>query len=373
MSHESLIPCCKDYVFDWCLNDDDVINKHINHELQRLRRKDLSERKLLLLGNAEAGKSTFLKQMKLIHGQGFKEEEKHRIIPFIYKQIIIVVRCICRAMENLRINFENTKNEEYARFLNSSNSNIHDFDHISTLSTDTTEAIKHIWSDKGIQVCYSRRREYSLTDSAKYFLDDIDRISQANFIPTDDDFLRVRIPTTDIVQEDFQFPNARLRVIDVGGQRTERRKWIHCFDNVTSIIFLASLIEYDQNIVDEPSAQNLMKESVALFSVILLSDYFYNASIILFLNKTDLLPERLASKPLRYTYPDFIGADNDVEAAKEFIKNKYLELVEPRYRHMEKNIYPHYTCSVDKKNIRIVFESVRDTVLAHNLYYWSLY
>ncbi len=50
-----------------------------------------------------------------------------------------------------------------------------------------------------------------------------------------------------------------------------------------------------------------MKESVALFRVILLSDYFYNASIILFLNKTDLFPERLATKPLRYTYPDFIG------------------------------------------------------------------
>ncbi len=49
--------------------------------------------------------------MKLIHGRGFRAEEKHRIIPFIYQQIISVVRCICRAMENLRIKFENTQNE----------------------------------------------------------------------------------------------------------------------------------------------------------------------------------------------------------------------------------------------------------------------
>ncbi len=54
-----------------------------------------------------------------------------------------------------------------------------------------------------------------------------------------------------------------------------------------------------------------MKESVALFRVILLSDYFSNASIILFLNKTDLFPERLASKPLRYTYPEFDGNSNN--------------------------------------------------------------
>lgn len=37
-----------------------------------------------------------------------------------------------------------------------------------------------------------------------------------------------------------------IRIVDVGGQKSERRKWIHCFENVTSLIFLASLSEYDQ-------------------------------------------------------------------------------------------------------------------------------
>jgi hypothetical protein len=87
----------------------------------------------------------------------------------------------------------------------------------------------------------------------------------------------------------------------------------------------------------------------------------------------------------------FVGADDDVEASKEFIKNKYLRLVPPRGGYAEKNIYPHFTCSVgkyfffvfdlihllssnlDSKNIQIVFESVKDTVLAHNLYYWTPY
>jgi len=63
-------------------------------------------------------RSTFLKQMKLIHGRGFKLEEKRRIIPFIYQQIITVVRCICRAMQNLRINFEKARNEVRLNYLN---------------------------------------------------------------------------------------------------------------------------------------------------------------------------------------------------------------------------------------------------------------
>lgn len=372
MFNRLLSPCCQDYVCDCCLTDEGVIAKHINKQLKQWRRENLHERKLLLLGNAEAGKSTFLKQMKLIHGQGFKVDEKRRLVPFIYRQIVAVIRCICRAMRLLQINFHDNENEEYARILYSSNDDVDDESSVLVLSPQVVDAIKHIWSDEGVKTCYHRRREYRLTDSAKYFLDDIDRISAHNFTPTDDDILRVRIPTTGIVQEDFHFSHVQLRIVDVGGQKTERRKWIHCFDNVTSVIFLASLIEYDQR-VDDPSEQILMEESLALFRVIISSEYFINASVILFLNKTDLFAERLAAKPLRMTYPEFDGVDNDVDAAKDFIKNKYLRLVPSRERYAEKNIYPHFTCSVDSKNIRIVFESVKDTVLAHNLYYWTPY
>ena len=61
-----------------------------------------------------------------------------------------------------------------------------------------------------------------------------------------------------------------------------------------------------------------MEESLALFRVILSSDYFRNASVILFLNKTDLFPERLADKPLRHVYPDYKGIFNSIKSI-EFI------------------------------------------------------
>lgn len=90
-----------------------------------------------------------------------------------------------------------------------------------------------------------------------------------------------------------------------------------------------------------------MEESLALFDVILSSDYLQNASIILFLNKTDLFTERLADKPLRLIYPEFQGRDDDVEAAKEFIKSKYLT-VASNIRGTKRTIYPHFTCSIGK-------------------------
>lgn len=47
------------------------------------------------------------------------------------------------------------------------------------------------------------------------------------------------------------FTRLLLRMLDVGGQRSERRKWIHCFDDVKAIIFLTAINEYDQVIMFE--------------------------------------------------------------------------------------------------------------------------
>ena len=51
-------------------------------------------------------------------------------------------------------------------------------------------------------------------------------------------------------------------MFDVGGQRSERKKWIHCFENVTSIIFCVALSEYDQVLLEESN-----QVSLAFFSV----------------------------------------------------------------------------------------------------------
>lgn len=95
------------------------------------------------------------------------------------------------------------------------------------------------------------------------YLDDLDRITAEGYVPTQQDVLRVRVPTTGINEYPFTisrvvfrylgitiniaFPyNLHFRMVDVGGQRSERRKWIHCFENVTSVMFLVALSEYDQ-------------------------------------------------------------------------------------------------------------------------------
>lgn len=83
------------------------------------------------------------------------------------------------------------------------------------------------------------------------YFDSIDRIGDANYIPTDQDVLRSRVKTTGITETTFQIGDLMYRMFDVGGQRSERKKWIHCFENVTAIIFLVAISEYDQVLIED--------------------------------------------------------------------------------------------------------------------------
>jgi guanine nucleotide-binding protein G(i) subunit alpha len=116
---------------------------------------------------------------------------------------------------------------------------------------DIAESIKLLWADAGVQSCFDRSREYQLNDSAKYYFDSVARISTPDYSPSDQDVLRSRVKTTGITETKFQVGDLVYRMFDVGGQRSERKKWIHCFDSVTAIIFLVAISAYDQVLVED--------------------------------------------------------------------------------------------------------------------------
>jgi len=353
-----------------CMTDEQREQRRINQEIERQLKKDKRdarrELKLLLLGTGESGKSTFIKQMRIIHGSGYSDEDKRGFIKLVFQSIFMAMQSMIRAMEMLQISYENAvegvRLEDCADLVRSV-----DFETVTTFEPPYVEAMKHLWHDKGIAECYDRRREYQLTDSAKYYLSDLDRIALPGYLPTQQDILRVRVPTTGIIEYPFDLEEIRFRMVDVGGQRSERRKWIHCFENVTSIIFLVALSEYDQ-ILFESDNGNRMEESKALFKTIITYPWFQHSSVILFLNKKDLLEEKIMYSHLVDYFPEYDGAQRDAIAAREFILRMFVDLNPDT----EKIIYSHFTCATDTENIRFVFAAVKDTILQLNLKEYNL-
>jgi len=195
-----------------------------------------------------------------------------------------------------------------------------------------------------------------LTDSAKYFFDKLDTIATQGYIPTQQDVLRSRVRTTGIVENNFEVDGNKFKMFDVGGQRNERKKWIHCFENVTAVIFVAAISAYDQVLYEDENV-NRLEEALNLFENICNSRWFRDTSIILFLNKSDLFREKIQRVPLTVAFPDYKG-ENTYAAGTAFLDGEFL-----KRNHYKKPIYCHVTCATDTNNVSVVFNGVKDIVV----------
>ncbi|XP_065102985.1 guanine nucleotide-binding protein subunit alpha-14-like isoform X1 [Paramisgurnus dabryanus] len=348
-----------------CLSEEERSAITVHNEIKRVlaeqKKRERREIKVLLLGTGESGKTTFIKQMRIIHGNGFSEDDRRAYAKLVYQNIFTAMKAMTVAMSTLKIPYAIQQNEVYSQQFQEVEIN-----RMTQLDRKYVDPIRRLWADAGIKNCYSRRREYQLLDSTEYFMKNLDRIAAADYIPTAQDVLRVRFPTTGINDYSFSVEKITLRIVDVGGQKSERRKWIHCFENVTSLIFLASLSEFDQ-VLEENNKDNRMKESLSLFYTTIHSPWFATASIILFLNKMDILAEKIQTSDLQTYFPDFRGRRRDVDNAMDYICNMYLKQASNRENGEKKSIYHHFTCATDTDHIRKVFNDVKKTVLIREL------
>lgn len=150
--------------------------------------------------------------------------------------------------------------------------------------------------------------------------------------------------------------------LDVGGQRSQRQKWYRCFDEVTSILFLVSSSEFDQ-VLFEDRKTNRLFESCNIFETIVNNKSFATVSIILFLNKTDLLVEKIHIADIREFFPQFSGNPRCLSDVQQF----ELQMFDLRRREKARPLFHHFTTAIDTDNIKFVFQCVHDTILQDNL------
>ncbi|CAF3794679.1 unnamed protein product [Rotaria sp. Silwood1] len=305
------------------------------------------------------------------------EEERVDKIPDIKRNIHDSLTSILRALDTISppVSLEHSENRERATYILTTAHQL-DFDYPPEFFDD----VETLWRDGGVQECFQRSNEYQLIDSAKYFLDRVNEIKRPKYMPSDQDILRCRVLTSGIYETIFTVDRVCFHMFDVGGQRVERRKWIQCLNDVTAIIFVTACSGFNLVLIEDEK-QNQLRESLELFKKIWNNRWLKTISVILFLNKQDLLAEKIkAGRRLEEYFPEFEhyvvshvelekskpNEHAEVTRAKYFIRDEFLR-ISTAIGNTRHSCYPHFTCAVDTENIRRVFNDCRDIILLMNL------
>jgi len=354
-------------MMDMCVDDPEArlsrqINRQIEEDLRRAKQQRRKTHKLLLLGTGESGKTTFVKQMKILYGGGFTEEEKAFYRIDIINNLVDGMRDLVEGMATLEIEF---KGGDAFQSLGRDLVGYKHREGSHELGPGIGATMKRLWGDAGVKECFARRHQLQIQDCVGFFLDNIDRITAEEYEPTNEDILMSRKQTTGVVEHSFTFDEntseeMTLEFVDVAGQRNKRKKWIDHFDGVTAVIFLVAVSEYNQ-VLWEDANTNRLTESLNVFKEMLNNEFFTDTQFILFLNKKDLFETKIKDgHHLKTNFPKFTGPEGDVDAAMKYIKDTFLAVAGSEKD--QKRITPFDTVAVDPRNIKIVFLEVKNVI-----------
>ncbi|KAF9462808.1 heterotrimeric G-protein alpha subunit, GPA3-like protein, partial [Collybia nuda] len=314
-------------------------------------------------GTKECGKSTILKQLKVSNQGGFTTPELAAFRPAAYKNVLESSQALVTYMREA--GFECIKGENnmhcdriLAYKLDAAPGSLKEL-HISP---DIAEAIYHLWKDPVMtKVMDEHRAKFNLMDNAEYFFNKVLQIGTPGYLPDDRDALCVYEASGKFTEMEVKMGQLVIRVIEVGNQHNNRKKWIHSFECATSIIFCTALSDYDVMLGRE--SQTRLQDSLLLFESLVNSRWFLRTSFVLFLNKIDIFKEKLTKSPLDHYFPDYIGGD-DVNKAGKYILWKFMQVNRARL-----SVYPNLTQATDAKNdlSRSLFVAVKETILQNAL------
>jgi guanine nucleotide-binding protein G(i) subunit alpha len=300
--------------------------------------------------------------MRCLYGEGFPLQTRKQISPVVIGNLIEGTKDIIGALPGLGL----TLPEELQP----------DVDHINTisappsfLSDEQAEHLEKIIKNPVIASAVERRREFQLQDCWLEFSKEFVSVAgwgKDGWVPTTEDCVSVRVRTSGIVEEKFVIDKVAFNVFDVGGQRAERRKWIHSFDNVTAVIFVTAISEYDQ-VLFEDRTKNRLEEALTLFEEICNSRWFSTVPIMLFLNKKDLFEKKFLQQkvPLNASglFPTAPEGNTDAKQAIDWITAQFIA----KKKNAAKDIYTYVTTATDPGNVRAVFDLCRSVILKRNL------
>jgi len=228
-----------------------------------------------------------------------------------------------------------------------------------------------LWKDPSVKQRL-REKELRIEESGGFFVDEIRRITALRYFPTDQDVLKARLKTMGVVEYAFSIPdppraNVDWKVYDVGGARNQRHAWAPYFEDVNAIIFLAPISAFDQVLLEDPKV-NRLEDSFFLWRSIVSNRLLMDVSIILFLNKIDLLQAKLkAGVRLKDHIMQYGDRPNDFENVSRYFQNKFAAIHQEYSASKSRELKIHFTSVTDTRGTATIIQRVREIIITANL------
>ncbi|KAI0310022.1 guanine nucleotide binding protein, alpha subunit [Amylostereum chailletii] len=234
------------------------------------------------------------------------------------------------------------------------------------------EDMIHLWEDPVVRQLLDVN-QVRLQDMSGFFLDSLDRVTSQRYVPSDDDILRARIKTLGISEYRFTLETTgnvlerQWLVYDVGGHRSLVPKWAPYFDDLNAIIFLAPISCFDQ-VLEEDERVNRLEDSVNLWKSIVSNRLLAKTNMILFLNKCDILRQKLASGVVFGKYITSYGTKrpNDFESTATYLMRKFQGIFNESSPE-KRPFFCNFTSVTDTRATHNILRDVTEIVLRENL------
>eukprot|EP01083_Nonionella_stella_P087338 242941_1 len=325
----------------------------IDDVLQEDRLEDLLNFRLLMLGAGESGKSTVMKQLCRIYDIRDTELLDCEVFtPIIHTNTVHAMNVLIEACETFGTPLSREMRREVAH-LKGYQSN-------TLMNAAQGSAIYRLWRDQTIRNVYHRRHQFYFPDSGNYYFNSVRRFMEPGFKATPEDIVMARVRTTGILENEFRDPPILWNVVDVGGQRSERKKWIRLFDGIQGLLFLVNLAGYN-SVLYEDESKNRMIEAIELFEKTMSTPTFFDIPVFLFLNKMDVFEEFLEMQNITSCFKDYQGPPDKYHTT-EYIKSRFQALL-PAGKKFS------VICTLSSKDINDVdkcFRQIFDCVLELN-------
>ncbi|KAI8892421.1 guanine nucleotide binding protein, alpha subunit [Globomyces pollinis-pini] len=305
------------------------------------------EPRLLILGNSDSGKSTFLKQLKILYGSGFTDIEKDN--------------AKVQTLTNLLAITEKILNELDDDVITTYYQHILDFSAQCVISPDGFEthvldALTTFWTDPIIREKYNQLGDV-FPHTTAHFFDKIAILGTKDYIMNNEDMLLLRTVTQTVadVVFDIKMPDwqGRMHFYDVSGLKYHRKRWIPYFENTNGIIFVVNIAGYNQ-VLNEDGKTNRMEDALSLYGNLMNNPLLSKSDIIIFFNKNDLFKVKIKEIPLKQFFPEYTGKEKSSSAAIEYFEKKFEKLVEGQKR----LVMTHVTCCTDTKAMTAIVDNV---------------